>query len=213
MTKPLAFSVRADLFRVAQAFCDVRIDAYASVWIEPVGQPGASDGGVVMVGHDGADLIAVHDETGQASRGAFVTIGNHMVKTAIDLFRRDGAEQRLICKEDVAWLYPGPSTQAARDIERPAPNFDWRAALQRHAIVRLEPPFVFDARMAKRLSDAAIGLARASGAEDESFELKGGVLGATLATFLRYHHEQGLSKRLRTPDELFAPETLEAFKI
>jgi 4,5-dihydroxyphthalate decarboxylase len=36
---------------------------------------------------------------------------------------------------------------------------------------------------------------------------------ATLATFLRYHHEQGLSKRLRTPDELFAPETLEAFKI
>ncbi len=35
----------------------------------------------------------------------------------------------------------------------------------------------------------------------------------TLATFLRYHHEQGLSKHLLTPDELFAPETLEAFKI
>jgi 4,5-dihydroxyphthalate decarboxylase len=35
----------------------------------------------------------------------------------------------------------------------------------------------------------------------------------TLSTFLRYHHEQGLSKRLLTPDELFAPETLEAFKI
>lgn len=29
----------------------------------------------------------------------------------------------------------------------------------------------------------------------------------TIATFLRYHHEQGLSKRLFTPDELFAPET------
>ena len=35
----------------------------------------------------------------------------------------------------------------------------------------------------------------------------------TLATFLRYHHEQGLSKTLRTPEELFAPEAMEAFKI
>ncbi|MBL8382198.1 MAG: ABC transporter substrate-binding protein [Burkholderiales bacterium] len=35
----------------------------------------------------------------------------------------------------------------------------------------------------------------------------------TLATFLRYHHEQGLSKRLLAPEELFAPETLETFKI
>jgi 4,5-dihydroxyphthalate decarboxylase len=34
-----------------------------------------------------------------------------------------------------------------------------------------------------------------------------------LSTFLRYHHEQGLSKRLLTPRELFAPESLEAFKI
>jgi len=36
---------------------------------------------------------------------------------------------------------------------------------------------------------------------------------AALATFLRYHHAQGLSKRLLQPDELFAPETLESFKI
>ena len=35
----------------------------------------------------------------------------------------------------------------------------------------------------------------------------------TLETFLRYHHEQGLSKRLLSVDELFAPESLEAFKI
>ena len=35
----------------------------------------------------------------------------------------------------------------------------------------------------------------------------------TLETFLRYHHEQGLSKRRFEPEELFAPETLEAFKI
>ena len=35
----------------------------------------------------------------------------------------------------------------------------------------------------------------------------------TLQTFLRYHHEQGLSKRLVNPEELFAPETLESFKI
>ena len=34
-----------------------------------------------------------------------------------------------------------------------------------------------------------------------------------LDTFLRYHHEQGLSKRRLTPDDLFAKETLEAFKI
>ncbi len=35
----------------------------------------------------------------------------------------------------------------------------------------------------------------------------------TLDTFLRYHHEQGLSKRRLEPEDLFAPETLEAFKI
>ena len=34
-----------------------------------------------------------------------------------------------------------------------------------------------------------------------------------LITFLRYHFEQGLSKRLLEPRELFAPETLESFKI
>jgi 4,5-dihydroxyphthalate decarboxylase len=34
-----------------------------------------------------------------------------------------------------------------------------------------------------------------------------------LETFLRYHHAQGLSKRLHAPEELFAPETLEAFRI
>ncbi len=36
---------------------------------------------------------------------------------------------------------------------------------------------------------------------------------ATLETFTRYHFEQGLSKRPLSPDELFAPESLEAFKI
>jgi len=35
----------------------------------------------------------------------------------------------------------------------------------------------------------------------------------TLSTFLRYHHEQGLSRRQLTPQELFAPETFESFKI
>ena len=34
-----------------------------------------------------------------------------------------------------------------------------------------------------------------------------------LDTFLRYHHEQGLSKRRLQPEELFAPETLETFKV
>ena len=35
----------------------------------------------------------------------------------------------------------------------------------------------------------------------------------TLATFLRYHHEQGLSRRLFRPEELFAPESTESFVI
>ena len=35
----------------------------------------------------------------------------------------------------------------------------------------------------------------------------------TLTRFLQYHYEQGLSKRLLTPKELFAPESLERFKI
>jgi len=34
-----------------------------------------------------------------------------------------------------------------------------------------------------------------------------------LDTFLRYHHEQGLSRRALSAEELFAPETLEAFRI
>ena len=34
-----------------------------------------------------------------------------------------------------------------------------------------------------------------------------------LSTFLRYHFEQGLSKRQLNPAELFAPESLESFKI
>jgi 4,5-dihydroxyphthalate decarboxylase len=35
----------------------------------------------------------------------------------------------------------------------------------------------------------------------------------TLATFLRYHHEQGLSRTLLAPEDLFAPEAMESFKI
>ena len=34
-----------------------------------------------------------------------------------------------------------------------------------------------------------------------------------LDTFLRYHHEQGLSPRRLKPEDMFAPETLEAYKI
>ncbi len=36
---------------------------------------------------------------------------------------------------------------------------------------------------------------------------------ATLATFLRYSHEQHRASRLLEPEELFAPETLEAHAI
>ena len=56
---------------------------------------------------------------------------------------------------------------------------------------------------------------------EEAFELMGPDFWAygfdqnrrTLETFLRYHFEQGLSKRLLKPEELFAPEAMEAFKI
>ena len=34
-----------------------------------------------------------------------------------------------------------------------------------------------------------------------------------LETFLRYSHEQGLSKRQLKPQDLFAPETRQSFKI
>ena len=34
-----------------------------------------------------------------------------------------------------------------------------------------------------------------------------------LATFLRYSFEQGLSKKQLQPEDLFAPETIESFKI
>jgi hypothetical protein len=37
--------------------------------------------------------------------------------------------------------------------------------------------------------------------------------GHVLEVFLRYHHEQGLSKVQRTPEELFAPESAESFVI
>jgi 4,5-dihydroxyphthalate decarboxylase len=36
---------------------------------------------------------------------------------------------------------------------------------------------------------------------------------ANLEVFLRYSYEQGLSRRLLTPEDLFAPETFESFKI
>src|SRR5207245_8817433 len=36
---------------------------------------------------------------------------------------------------------------------------------------------------------------------------------AVLETFLRYHHEQGLSSHRLQPEDLFAPDTREAFKI
>jgi len=36
---------------------------------------------------------------------------------------------------------------------------------------------------------------------------------ATLETFFRHHHAQGLSSRVVTPEELFHPSTLETFKI
>jgi 4,5-dihydroxyphthalate decarboxylase len=35
----------------------------------------------------------------------------------------------------------------------------------------------------------------------------------TLGTFLRYSYEQGLADRLLEPAELFAPESLEAYRV
>jgi hypothetical protein len=41
----------------------------------------------------------------------------------------------------------------------------------------------------------------------------GGADRKVLTTFLRYHHEQGLSGARREPEDLFAPESLESFVI
>ena len=35
----------------------------------------------------------------------------------------------------------------------------------------------------------------------------------TLATFLRYSHQQGLAQRLLAPEDLFVAETFDSFKI
>ena len=35
----------------------------------------------------------------------------------------------------------------------------------------------------------------------------------TLETFLRYSHDQGLARTLLSPEQLFAPESIESFKI
>ena len=43
--------------------------------------------------------------------------------------------------------------------------------------------------------------------------LDSGTYRRALSTFLRYSHEQGLAKQVLEPQDLFAPESLESFKI
>ena len=82
---------------------------------------------------------------------------------------------------------------------------------------------------AKRLADAEfaettalkIGLPWVNAEYEATMEVMGadfwsygfGPNAETLSTFLRYSYEQGLAKRLLSPRDLFATETLESFKI
>lgn len=178
MTKsPLHFSVRADLFRVAQAFTFPKAPQLSGVRVEPI-----AGGGVVMVGWDGADMIALEDRTGEISRPATIYVGKAMTRIAIDLFRRDGTLVRLKGSGEVCYIEPDAGGNAARDVEIDLVYPNWRAALSVHAITALEPPFVYDARQAQKLNDATIGLARAAESDTELFELRGGIE-AMLATF------------------------------
>jgi hypothetical protein len=54
----------------------------------------------------------------------------------------------------------------------------------------------------------APSLSRCDARRDTSGKARKAVGRVAIAAFLRYHHEQGLSKRRRAPEELVAPETL-----
>lgn len=173
------FSVRADLYRVAHSFMDVTVPKYSGVRIEPLDQ-----GGVVLVGWNGADLIVLEDEGGSIERPATIHVGRGMVNLAVDLFRRNGVGTLLVGDGDVALIKPeATGGQAVREYERMGYDYpEWRDELARHVAGRIETPLVYEARMARRVSDAAIGLASAAGERKELFEFEGGN-GAIVATF------------------------------
>lgn len=172
------FNVRADLYRVAHSFMDVTVPKYAGVRIEPLDQ------GVVLVGWNGADMIVLEDASGSIDRPATIHVGRGMVNLAVDLFRRGGVETKLAGNGDVAMILPAISgATVVTEYERRGFDYpDWRAELARHAAGRIETPLVYEAQMARRVSDAAIGLAAAAGVRLQTFELEGGN-GAVVASF------------------------------
>lgn len=204
MSDKLSFSVRADLFRVAQAFTDASSGLFAGVRIEPL-----PEGGVVMVGWDGADMIALRDASGEIARPACVYVGKALTNIAVDLFRRDGVEVRIKGGGGIAFIQPDAGGQAVRDFERDVIYPDWRGRLEQNAFVRLEPPFLFNARMFKRVSDAAIGLEKASSyPQGELFRLHGGV-GAMIATFPAWPNAVAMFSHREMPEGIdHDPSTL-----
>lgn len=175
------FNVRADLYRVAHSFMDVTVPKYAGVRIEPLGW-----GGVVMIGWNGTDMIVLEDPLGHIDHPATIHVGRGMVNLAVDLFRRGGLETKLAGNGDVALILPdAPGAQVVKDYERRGIDYpDWRAELARHLSSggRIATPITYEARMARRVSDAAIGLAAAAGVALQTFELDVGD-GAVVATF------------------------------
>lgn len=166
------FDVRADLFRVARGFTDASQARYAGVRIEPLAPERA---GVVMVGWNGQELIWIEDETGKIERPATIAVSGAMVNLAVDMFRRNGVATRLVGRDGVASIEPAVvGSIATREYERTLAYPDWRGEIARHAAGRMPTPLVFDARMARRVSEAAIGLALAAGDRREFFEIYGG---------------------------------------
>ncbi len=177
MRNDLKFAVRADLFRVAQQFTESTSQLYRAVRVEPL-----IKGGVVMVGWDGVDLIALEDREAFISRAANILISKSMTNMAVDLCRRVGPSVRIVGEDGLATIKPDAGTLASRDFDVGGRFPDWRAALAPHPMVSLEPSIRLNARANKKVCDAAIGLARASGGECELIEPRGGI-DATLFTF------------------------------
>lgn len=189
------FSVRADLYRVCHSFMDAQTPKYTGVRIEPLER----GGGVVMVGWNGADLIAIEDETSEIERPATIYVGRSMVNMAVDLFRRGGIETRLVGRGDVAVIEPeAAGSPAVREYEHGAEYPDWRAVMmaRNHDGFRVSTPIVFGARMARSASDAAIGLAAAAGgAALENFEFAGSDESATVVTFPAWPRARAIFKQ------------------
>lgn len=179
---PLDLSVRADLYRAAQAFLVAGAPSFG-VRIEPL--PG--DRGVLMIAGGAHEIFAVLDPSGHASRAVTLSVSGSMTKLAVDLFRRDGERHRVVARHQAsgvdAWLEPGDARTRERNVEIEGPFPEWRGELIAHVHHRLDGPIIADGRAARKISDVAITLGRAAGDPRELYQIQSGNAGALIVTF------------------------------